>query len=55
MLTPTVRRTLAPRGQTPLQNAWDRHDRISVISALTISPVRRRLGLYFQLLPTDAN
>lgn len=55
MLTPTVRRTLAPRGQTPLQHAWDRYDRISAISAITISPVRRRLGLYFNLLPTDAN
>lgn len=55
MLTPTVRRTLAPRGQTPMQHAWDRYDRISVISAITISPVRRRLGLYFDLLPTDTN
>lgn len=55
MLTPTVRRTLAPRGQTPVQHAWDRYDRISAISAITISPIRRRLGLYFDLLPTDTN
>jgi transposase len=55
MLTPTVRRTLAPRGQTPIIKSWDRHDRISAISAVTVSPSRRRLGLYFQLLPDDAN
>src|SRR5512135_1917462 len=55
MLTPTVRRTLAPRGKTPILKTWDRHDRISTISAVTISPKRRRLGLYFRLLPDDAN
>lgn len=55
MLTPTVRRTLAPRGKTPILRSWDRHDRISAISAVTVSPGRRRLGLYFRLLPDDAN
>ena len=55
MLTPTVRRTLAPRGKTPILKSWDRHDRISAISAITVSPKRRRLGLYFHLLPDDAN
>jgi transposase len=55
MLTPTVRRTLAPRGKTPILKSWDRHDRISAISAVTVSPRRRRLGLYFRLLPDDAN
>jgi transposase len=55
MLTPTVRRTLAPRGKTPILKSWDRHDRISAISAVTVSPKRRRLGLYFRLLPDDAN
>ena len=55
MLTPTVRRTLAPRGKTPIIKSWDRHDRISAISAVTVSPKRRRLGLYFQLLPDDHN
>ena len=55
MLTPTVRRTLAPRGKTPTLKARDRHDRISAISAVTVSPRRRRLGLYFRLLPDDAN
>src|SRR5690348_9494522 len=55
MLTPTVRRTLAPRGQTPSLKTWDRHDRISAISAVTISPKRRQLGLYFRLLPVGAH
>src|SRR5487761_1020119 len=30
-LTPSVRRTLAPRGQTPVLECWDRRDRISAI------------------------
>jgi transposase len=55
MLTPTVRRTLAPRGKTPSLKSWDRHDRISAISCITVSPGRRRLGLYFHLLPDDKN
>jgi len=55
MLTPTVRRTFAPRGETPILRSWDRHDRISAISAVTVSPKRKRLGLYFRLLPDDAN
>ena len=49
MLQPLVRRTWAPRGQTPTQKSWDRHDRLSVISALTVAPRTRRLGLYFQV------
>jgi transposase len=50
-LTPTVRRTLAPRGRTPVLAAWDRRDRWSAISCITISPVAGRPGLYFELLP----
>ena len=46
MLTPTVRRTWAPRGHTPLLYHRYRHDRISAISAVTVSPRRQRLGLY---------
>jgi transposase len=48
MLTPTVLRTWAPRGQTPLLRHWQRHDRVSVISGVSVSPVRQRLGLYYQ-------
>jgi transposase len=49
MLQPVVRRTWAPKGQTPIQYSWDRHDRLSVIAAITVAPLRRRLGLYFQV------
>jgi transposase len=52
-LNPSVRRTLAPRGQTPVLEAWDRRDRISAISCVTLSPVRARSGLYFELLPVN--
>ena len=50
MLQPTVRRTWAPKGQTPIHYSWDRRDRLSSISAVTLSPTRRRLGLYFEIL-----
>ncbi len=49
-LTPTVRRTLAPRGKAPVLEAWDRRDRWSAISCVTLSPVAGRPGLYFDLL-----
>jgi transposase len=55
MLTPTVRRTWAPRGQTPQVDAWDRRDRISAISSITVSPKNRTLNLYFDLLPDNTN
>jgi transposase len=48
MLTPTVARTWAPRGHTPWLCHSQRHDRISVISGISVSPRRRRLGLYYQ-------
>jgi transposase len=53
LLIPSVRKTWAPRGQTPLLRFWQRHDRISVISAVSVSPRRRRLGLYYQLHTTN--
>jgi transposase len=49
MLQPVVRRTWAPKGKTPIQYSWDRHDRLSVIAGITVAPHRRRLGLYFQI------
>jgi transposase len=55
MLTPTVRRTLAPRGRTPILDAWDRRDRWSAISCITLSPVAGRPGLYFDLLDHNAH
>lgn len=47
MLQPVVRRTWAPEGRTPIHYSWDRHGRISVISAVSVSPLRQRLGLCF--------
>lgn len=55
MLTPTVRRTLAPRGQTPILPALQRHDRISAISCVTLSPDAAQPELYFELLPEGLN
>jgi transposase len=55
MLNPCVRRTWAPRGQTPVLDAWDRRDRISAISSITVSPKARRLNLYFDLMPDNTN
>jgi len=53
MLQPLVRRTWAPRGKTPVHRSWARHDRRSVISALTVSPRRRRIGLHFAIYPNN--
>ena len=47
MLQPVRRRTWAPSGKTPQQDAWDRHDRLSVIGLIGVSPLRHRLSLYF--------
>jgi hypothetical protein len=55
LLTPTVRRSWAPRGKTPIQRYRFRRGRISAISAITVSPVRQRLGLYFCLLDDNQN
>lgn len=49
MLTPTVRRTWALVGQTPVIRNRCNHARISVIGGLSISPKRTRLGFYFRL------
>lgn len=49
MLQPLRRRTWAPSGQTPIQYAWDRHDRWSVMGALSLAPWALRIGLYFRL------
>lgn len=49
MLQPVCRRTWAPRGHTPILRQWDRRDRLSTISALTVAPRRRRIGLYCTL------
>jgi transposase len=52
---PVVRRTYAPRGETPVQEAWHRKGKVSAISAVTVSPVLKRLNLVFRLLPDGRN
>ena len=47
-MIPTVVRTWAPRGKTPICRHRYRHEKISVISGLAVSPKRRRLSLYFR-------
>jgi putative transposase len=48
-LNPLVRRTWAPKGETPTLRAWGRHrDKVSVVAAISLSPRRRQPGLYFQ-------
>jgi transposase len=50
LLAPLVRRTWAPCGQTPILYQRGRaRDKVSIIAALTLSPRRRRTGLYFSL------
>ncbi len=51
LLAPNVTRTWAPRGRTPVVYHLYKHDRLSAISALAVSPRRRRLALYLQLRP----
>lgn len=50
LLQPLRRRVWAERGQTPLQHAWDRHDRITAMAALSRAPWANRLGMYYELL-----
>ena len=51
MLIPTRRRTWGPQGQTPVIRYSYRHDRISALAALTVSAVRKRMGVYFAFHP----
>lgn len=46
MLQPLVRRTLAPRGKRVIMRCSASHDRVSVISCVTLSPQAMRVGLY---------
>src|SRR5256884_4433631 len=50
LLIPSVVRTWAPRGKTPIhRHRQGRRDKISVISGISLSPKRHRLGLYYLL------
>lgn len=57
LMAPLVRRSWAPRGQTPLLYQRTRtREKVSVIAALWVSPKRRHVALYFTLAPnTNVN
>ena len=55
MLAPVLRRTFSPRGQRPVNKSSKPHERISVIGAMTISPVRKHFGFQFHLLNDNTN
>ena len=50
-MIPNVRRTWAPRGHTPIIRHRYRRDKVSAISAVTVSARRRRCGLYIHFHP----
>lgn len=54
LLQPVRRCIWAPKGQTPFQRAWNRHDRITALAALSRAPWADRLGLYYTLLDHNA-
>ncbi len=49
LLIPTILRTWAPRGRTPIQRHRYRRDKVSVISGISVSPQQQRLGLFYHL------
>ncbi len=50
MLLPLVRRTLAPRGRRVFLRCSAKHDRVSALSCVTLSPQALPVGLYSWLL-----
>lgn len=52
LLAPLVRTTLAPAGRAPvLRHRASHRDKVSVAAALTLSPVRGHISLYYQSYP----
>ncbi|HEV7280672.1 MAG TPA: transposase [Pirellulaceae bacterium] len=48
MLRPLTRRTWATKDETPILRASAKHDRLSAIGAVTLSPKTKRIGLRWQ-------
>lgn len=46
-LTPNVRKTWSPMGQTPICRRHYRREKVSVIPGISVSPARKLLGLCF--------
>ncbi len=55
LLTPTVRRTLAPRGKRPVLPAWQRHDRIRALSGIARGAQAPQSEWSFEVLPDGLN
>lgn len=54
LLAPLLRRTLAPIGRTPvLHQRGAYRQKVSVAAALTLSPARGHVGLYYQTYPNS--
>ncbi len=54
-VTPLLQRTWSPRAQTPVLTTRTRdRQHLSVIGALSISPQRRRMGLYLLFYPKQS-
>jgi transposase len=53
LLIPNVRKTWAPVGCTPTVRHSYKRDKLSAISAVTVSPARTRVGLYMHLHPDN--
>lgn len=52
LMAPLVRRSWAPRGNTPVLYQRTRsHKKVSAVAALIVSPARDRVSLFFRLLP----
>lgn len=50
LLIPNLKRTWAPKGQTPTVSCQFSRAKLSVISALAVSPKRKRIALYMRFL-----
>lgn len=55
-MAPLVRRSWAPCGKTPILYQRTRsHEKVSMIAALSVPPVRKRVGLHFALHARNIN
>jgi transposase len=55
MMAPTIRRTFAPRGSTPVNKINDPHGRISVSGTIVISPKRTLVDFHYYMLCDNTN
>jgi hypothetical protein len=55
MLEPTIRRTYAPRGKTPINRISSPHSRNSVAGAITHDLCENKIGLVYHLLADNMN